>query len=116
MTELLHLTERATWQSARLAGEFRSSTRGRPLEEQGFIHCSLPHQLRAVAEFVYSDVTEDLVVLVIDSGKLGVPVVFESPAPGEQEFPHIYGPVPISAVIRVVEVTKDQAGRFILPG
>jgi len=52
--------------------------RGVTLEEQGFIHCSLRHQLRAVAEFLCSD-AGDLVVLVIDTGRLPAPVRYEAP-------------------------------------
>jgi uncharacterized protein (DUF952 family) len=49
MPRLVHITERAAWEAAARAGEYRMSTRGVTLEEQGFIHCSLPHQLRATA-------------------------------------------------------------------
>ncbi len=90
------------------------STRGVSLDEQGFIHCSLPHQLRAVAEFVYGD-ADDLVVLVIDSERLGSPVEYEAPEPGADEFPHIYGPVPTSAVSEVIPVEHDADGRMLLP-
>ena len=46
MAELLHITERACWQEAVGTGEYRVSTRGVTLEQEGFIHCSLRHQLR----------------------------------------------------------------------
>ena len=114
MQELLHITERLTWLDAERAGEYRMSTRGVTLAEQGFIHCSLRHQLRGVAEFLYAD-AEDLVVLVIDSDKVGAPVQFEAPAPGADEFPHIYGPLPAAAVTDVIAVTRDPAGRLVLP-
>lgn len=55
MAQLLHITERAAWQAAERSGEYCVSTRGITLEEQGFIHCSPPHQLRAVAESWYGD-------------------------------------------------------------
>ncbi len=111
---LFHITERLTWLDAEQAGEYRMSTRGVTLAEEGFIHCSLPHQLRGVAEMLYAD-ADDLVVLVIDGDKLAVPVRFEPPAPGADEFPHIYGPLPATAVTNVITVSRDPAGRFILP-
>ena len=114
MAKLFHITERAAWLAAARSGEYRISTRGVTLEEQGFIHCSLPHQLRAVAEFRYGD-AEDLVVLVIDSTKLAAPVRYEVPEPGSEPFPHIYGPVPVTAVTAVIPVTRAAAGRMILP-
>jgi uncharacterized protein (DUF952 family) len=114
MTELLHITERTTWESALPAREYRTSTRGVSLAQQGFIHCSLPHQLREVAERFYGD-ADDLVVLVIDSARLTVPVRYEAPEPGADQYPHIYGPVPVDAVTTVIPVGRDDTGRLVLP-
>jgi uncharacterized protein (DUF952 family) len=114
MAELLHITERATWAAAASTGEYRMSARGVTLEEEGFIHCSLPHQLRGVAERFYAD-ADDLVVLVIDEDRLPVPVRYEAPEPGADEYPHIYGALPADAVIRVVPVGRDGSRRLVLP-
>ncbi|MFC4070504.1 DUF952 domain-containing protein [Actinoplanes subglobosus] len=114
MTRLLHITDRPTWEAALATGSYTTSTRGVTLEEEGFIHCSLDHQLRTVAELFYSDV-DDLVVLVIDGDRLGVPVKFEAPEPGADEFPHIYGALPVAAVTEVIPVGRDAEGRMILP-
>lgn len=114
MTELFHITERSSWARALQAGEYRMSTRGVTLEEQGFIHCSLRHQLRGVAECSYGD-ADDLVVLVIDSARLRVPVRHEAPEPGLERYPHIYGSIPAGAVTDVIAVSRDAAGRLILP-
>jgi uncharacterized protein (DUF952 family) len=114
MTELFHITERATWEAALPAREYRVSTRGVTLDEQGFIHCSLGHQLRAVADRVYGD-ADDLVVLVIDSARLTVPVRYEAPEPGAERYPHVYGPLPADAVTAVLPVNRDATGRLVLP-
>jgi len=114
MTELLHITDRASWQEAVRAGEYRMSTRGVTLEQEGFIHCSLRHQLRAVAEFIYGD-ADDLVVLVIDSDQVPADVRYEAPAPGSEAYPHIYGALPVAAVTKVVSADRDGSGRLILP-
>jgi uncharacterized protein (DUF952 family) len=114
MTELFHITERATWEAALPEREYRTSTRGVTLDEQGFIHCSLGHQLRAVADCVYG-AADDLVVLVIDSARLTVPVRYEAPEPGAERYPHIYGPLPTDAVTAVLPVTRDATGRLVLP-
>lgn len=104
MTELLHITERPLWEAARAVGAYEMSTRGRTLQEEGFIHCSLRGQLVAVAEFLYGNRGghDELVVLVIDSDRLSVPLRYEAPAPGTDMFPHIYGPLPVEAVTEVV--------------
>ena len=111
----MHITESTTWAAAKSDGEYRMSTRGVTLDEQGFIHCSLRHQLRPVAEFLYGQTAEDLVVLRIDAGKLTAPVRFEVPEPGAEEFPHVYGPIPVDAVVEVIPVGRDADGRLILP-
>jgi uncharacterized protein (DUF952 family) len=114
MAELLHITERVRWQDAVGTGEYRMSTRGVTLEQEGFIHCSLRHQLRAVAELVYSD-ANDLVVLVIDSQQVPADIRYEAPDPGGERYPHIYGALPVGAVTKVVSVGRDGSGRMILP-
>jgi uncharacterized protein (DUF952 family) len=115
MPSLYHLTEPDTWNAAVAAGEYRRSTRGVSLEQQGFIHCSLLHQARRVAGFIYAD-AEELVLLEIDPERLTSTVVFEPGEPGAtEEFPHIYGPVPVGAVIKVHPVTRDDAGELVLP-
>ena len=103
MPDILHLTERSLWDAARARGSYEMSTRGRTLADVGFIHCSLRRQLPAVAAFLYGsyDGPDPLVVLVIDEERLTVPVRYEPPAPGAEEFPHIYGPLPVAAVTSV---------------
>jgi uncharacterized protein (DUF952 family) len=100
---LLHITERSLWDAARASGAYERSTRGRTLQEEGFIHCSLRSQLPQVASFLYGayDGPDELVVLVIDSARLGVPVRYEAVRPGGEEFPHVYGPIPVAAVVDV---------------
>jgi uncharacterized protein (DUF952 family) len=114
MAELLHITDCACWQEAVRQGEYRMSTRGVTLEQQGYIHCSLRHQLRAVAELVYGD-TDDLVVLVIDSAQVPADIRYEAPEPGGERYPHIYGALPVGAVTKVLSVSRDSSGRMILP-
>ncbi|MGO8957202.1 MAG: DUF952 domain-containing protein [Streptosporangiaceae bacterium] len=115
MAELFHITEAAAWQEAAAAGEYRLSTRGVTLEQQGFIHCSLRHQLTDVAELAYADADgDDLVVLVIDIARVPSPVRYEAAEHGGECYPHIYGPLPVGAVIDVLNVSRDDAGRLVL--
>jgi uncharacterized protein (DUF952 family) len=102
-TYILHITERSLWEAAREKGAFEMSTRGRTLQEEGFIHCSTRTQLPAVASFLYGsyDGPDELVVLVVDPARLDVPLKYEAPGPGGEEFPHVYGPIPVDAVVDV---------------
>lgn len=89
---ILHLAFATDWDNA---GEhYRISTRGRTLEQEGFIHCSYDTaQLDGVAALFYADVTQPLVVLEIDPTGLDVRE--------EGGFPHLYGPIPATAVTEV---------------
>ena len=114
MSVLYHLASRPDWEAALRSGRYETSTRGRTLAEEGFVHCSLAHQVRGVAEAFYAD-ADDLLLLVLDADRLGAPVVFEPPAPGAEDFPHVYGPIPVDAVTEARPVTRDAAGAFVLP-
>jgi uncharacterized protein (DUF952 family) len=90
----------ADWAAAKDGDGYCVSTLGADLDEVGFIHASFAEQLDATAARSYSSVTEPLVVLVIDPTRLGCEVR-EEPVPGGQRFPHVYGPIPPSAVVEV---------------
>lgn len=102
-TPILHLTERSLWEAARARGRYTMSTRGKTLEQEGFIHCSRREQLARVAAFLYGgyDGPDELVVLVVDPARLDVPLKYEAVEPGGEEFPHVYGPIPADAVVAV---------------
>ncbi|GAA2208236.1 DUF952 domain-containing protein [Nonomuraea monospora] len=94
-----HLALRADWESAQKAGEYRVSTLGRTLEQEGFIHCSRDQaQLDGVHTAYYSHLAEPLLVLDIDPAGLDVRV--------ENGFPHLYGPLPITAVTATRPYTR----------
>ncbi|GLW44539.1 hypothetical protein Stsp02_02010 [Streptomyces sp. NBRC 14336] len=97
---ILHLTRRSQWDAARAQGTYEISTRGRTLQEEGFIHCSTRTQLPRTAAAFFSDL-DDLVVLVVDPDRLKVPVRYEAAEPGGEQFPHVYGPIPVDAVVGV---------------
>lgn len=97
---IVHITERSLWEAARARGTYETSTRGRTLAQEGFIHCSTRAQLPGTARRFFADL-DDLVVLVIDPDRLDVPVKYETDRPGGEAFPHVYGPIPVAAVVDV---------------
>ncbi len=97
---ILHLALAADWRNARTHGEYRVSTIGRTLDQEGFIHASADTtQLHGVAARYYADTAEPLLVLTIDTDLLPAPVRLEIPDGTTEAFPHIYGPIPVTAVI-----------------
>ncbi len=108
--EIYHLSLVSDWEDAVRAGEYRMSTLGRTLDQEGFIHFSRAGaQLAGVAERYYADVTAPLVLLTIDAD--GLAIVDEPPAPGSPErYPHLYGPLPLTAVVAVTPMARDGDG------
>ena len=98
---IYHLALADAWRQARQEGVYTHSSRDRSLAEVGFIHASYVHQLAGTHARFFSDAGE-LVLLCIDPAALaraGVPLRCE-PAPESGElFPHVYGPLPLDAVI-----------------
>ena len=110
---LYHLALRQDWQAAQAEGAYRLSTRGRSLQEVGFVHLSQAHQVEATAGRFYSDVPAgELLLLTIEPQRLqeaGLEVRFE-PAPGSGElFPHLYGPLPLQAVLLAERLLQPQS-------
>ncbi|AGS71757.1 DUF952 domain-containing protein [Streptomyces collinus] len=103
LPHIVHITERSLWEAAREAGTYEVSTRGRTLQEEGFIHFSTREQLPRIAALLYGDYEgpDELVVLVVDPALLGVPVRYDAMPPHGEEFPHVYGPVRVDAVVDV---------------
>ena len=84
--------------------EKRREVRLPSLESGGFVHLSTPDQVQLPAERLYPG-RRDLALLVVDPARLTDPVRFEDGVPtdpGGMQFPHLYGPLPVSAVVAVV--------------
>lgn len=96
---LFHAAMPDDWAAAFQTGEYTMSTRGRTLAEEGFIHLSTREQVEATANRFYTDV-DQLVLLTVDQLKVPSEIKWERPAPSvDVLFPHVYGPLPISAVV-----------------
>jgi len=81
---------------------------------EGFIHCSYAHQVCAVANRLFKGRT-DLVLFEIDPTKLRSAVIDENLEGGNEVFPHIYGKLPMQAVVRVHELPSRDDAEFQMP-
>ena len=102
---LLHICPRQKWEIGQNDGSYHPTS----LAEVGFIHCSRIDQVVRVANSFYRE-TDDLRLIWIDPQKLVAKLRWETAE--EEDFPHIYGPLNLSAVVGVSEFALDETGRF----
>ncbi len=115
MTIILHITRSNEWDASSSTGYYKPSS----LNSDGFIHCSTVEQTVETANLYFAN-QKDLILLCIDGNKTEAEVKYEAPAETDDHrngmlFPHIYGPLNVSAVVRVIKFTPDINGKFILP-
>ena len=93
------------------------------LAREGFVHCTATRStLLAVARDYYDAATPPLLVLEIDPARLAAELRFEAPAPiagggtghlaSGELFPHLYGPLELSAVVGVGELRHARSEFF----
>src|SRR5215212_8276237 len=99
---IYHITSQKEALKAAEIGEYTPAA----FDREGFIHCSYAHQVPATLNRIFRG-RADLVVLEIDPEKLGCEVVVENLEGGAELFPHIYGRLRMSAVLRVLELPRD---------
>jgi len=109
MPRIFHITTRAAWDEARAAGRYTADS----LHTEGFIHCSQADQVAWVANTRFRGRT-DLVLLHVDEAAVGAEVRRENLEGGTTLFPHIYGPLPVRAVMQVTPMTPSPDGTFEL--
>jgi len=105
---ILHITKRKQWEQSKSDGKYLGDT----LSSQGFIHCSTPNQIIKVANALFKG-QKELVLLCIDSAKVKAEIHYES-IEGNEKYPHIYGPLNIDSVIKVLDFEPDRDGKFKL--
>jgi uncharacterized protein (DUF952 family) len=104
---IFHITSRDQAVAAGGHGEYVPEGFAR----EGFIHCSYPHQLIAVANRLFRGRT-DLVVMEIDPSRLTCPIVDENLEGGSERYPHVYGRLPMSGVVAIRPLPCGIDGRF----
>jgi uncharacterized protein (DUF952 family) len=117
MATILHITSRDAWTAAASSGYYRALS----LASEGFIHCSTIAQTEETANRFFHG-QQGLVLLCIDESRLEAEVKYEPPVGGavhdpraDSLFPHLYGPLNVSAVVRVVAFPPKPDGSFELP-
>lgn len=110
MKIIFHICPKDFWQEAQVLGIYRGSVFD---QQQPFIHCSTPEQIIPVANRLFKGF-KGLTLLVIDEDKVKSEIKYED-ADDAILYPHIYGPLNLDAVIRVVDFKPNPDGTFTLP-
>lgn len=111
-TELLiHLCGAEEWADAQRVAEVRPES----LAMTGFVHLSAPWQVDLPANRLFAG-RGDLLALSVDPTALNAPLRWEPGVPGDPEsmrFPHLYGPLPVAAVVAACPYRPGPDGRFV---
>jgi uncharacterized protein (DUF952 family) len=94
---IFHIATLADWKKAQRSGSYTTSTYGRTLRQEGFVHAAYHDQVPGVRDGKYGDVTEPLVVLEVETDLLDAEV--REAHVGDQAFPRVQGPIPTTAVV-----------------
>ena len=78
------------------------------------MHCSYPDQLLIPANQRFHG-RRDLVALVLNPAAIAQPLVVEDSYGSGTSFPHVYGPIPMDAIDRVIDFQPEPDGSFVLP-
>lgn len=113
LERIFHIATAADWQRAMETGTYTTSTIGRSLDEEGFIHASRRDQVQGVFDRYYRDAGEHLVLLTIDPSRLAHAEVRVEPV-GDDTFPHVYGPIDRGAVVDVTPLDRRGRGETLM--
>ncbi len=104
------ITPEAPWRAAEAAELFA----GAPVDlADGFIHLSTGAQVADTAARHFAG-QDGLLLVAVDPGALGAALRWE-PSRGGALFPHLYGPLPMRAVLSIRPMPLGADGRHVLP-
>src|SRR5262249_45118061 len=107
---IFHICARADWEQALRAGSYSPAS----FSKERFVHFSLAHQVCKTANRIFRGRT-DLVLLEVDPALVAAEVRMEDLYGEGEEFPHVYGPIPVTAVRDVHSFLPNSDGIFELP-
>ncbi|HEV7252847.1 MAG TPA: DUF952 domain-containing protein [Mesorhizobium sp.] len=110
MATVYKICPEGLWREAETVGAFQ----GAPVDlADGFIHLSLESQVEETAARHFAG-QDGLLLVAVDGDALGGSLRFE-PSRGGELFPHLYGPLPMSAVEWAKPLPRGADGRHRFP-
>jgi uncharacterized protein (DUF952 family) len=109
MPVLVRITERSSWEQAQSLGKFLGE-----LETDGFIHLSNPDQVVWVANAIYAN-QPNLILLVSDRARVLGEIRDKDLNDLGEEYPHLYAALNLDAVTEFLDFPVQPDGTFALP-
>ena len=114
-TPLVRLCSEEEWTAAQATGWIHPEAPGPGGgPDENFVHLSTVEQVHLPANRLYAG-RRDMILLYLDSAALDSPVRWEPGVPTDPEsmvFPHLYGPLPVAAVVKAVLYPPQADGSF----
>jgi uncharacterized protein (DUF952 family) len=110
MPVIYHLARDADWRTAADCGEYAGGQQDR---EDGFIHFSTAAQV-ADSAARHRAGEPDILLVAVEAGVLGESLKWEAGRKGAP-FPHLYGPLRMSAVLWAKPLPLGTDGRHAFP-
>jgi uncharacterized protein (DUF952 family) len=110
MTTIYKIVAADLWRAAKDSGVFAGT--GIDLTD-GFIHLSTAAQARRTAQLFFAG-QDNLVLVAVDEASVGEALKYEPSRDGDL-FPHLYGPLPLTAVLSVRPLPLGADGNHLFP-
>jgi uncharacterized protein (DUF952 family) len=110
VTTIYKICDEASWRAAEADGQFRGSADD---ARDGFIHFSTRFQLAETAAKHFAG-RSNLVLIAVDARALGSELKWECSRGGDL-FPHVYGALPLGAVLWARPLPDEVGGRRPIP-
>lgn len=108
--KIFKIANAGAWAAAEALGRFD----GAPVDlADGYIHFSTRAQVAETAARHFAG-QADLILVAVDPASLGTALRYE-PSRGGQLFPHLYSPLPLSAVAWTAPLPLGSDGRHLFP-
>ncbi len=107
---IYHCCPAEAWRAAEASGAYAGSPDDR---RDGFIHFSTQAQVRT-STAKHRAGQAGLILLLVSADKLGPALKWEA-SRGGQLFPHLYGDLPVGAVIQAIDLPLGADGLHIFP-
>jgi uncharacterized protein (DUF952 family) len=106
---IYHIADRAAWEKAQQEKFYVHES----IAKEGFIHCSTGEQLEATANRYFKS-EPSILILVIDPNKVDAEIKLEESVSSKGLYHHIYGPLPVQAVVAWREFERSPDGLYHL--